>query len=251
MTTGLADDIVSAYHDDPPAVVVFDPLASFGASEQAVNDNEQALITAARRIVRGLRCCVRFVHHTGKANARAATMDQYTGRGGSALADGSRMTTVLQRWEPSEETTLRPPPGCRPDGNSSITILVRAKLSYAPPNLPAIWIKRTGFTFEHFTELRLTPDEAAKARADQIETYLTSQFKRGRYWTARTLEDKREHGLSKRELKAALAELRASGRVVDIPLPKDQVQGRRRTFLCPVHCAAEVDAGCAMPREAA
>ncbi len=77
--TDLADAIVTAYRDDPPAVVVFDPLVSFGASEQAVNDNEQGIITAARRIVKGLDCCVRVVHHTGKANARDGTLDQYSG----------------------------------------------------------------------------------------------------------------------------------------------------------------------------
>jgi hypothetical protein len=75
--TSLADQIIEAYKDDPPILIVFDPLVSFGATESAVNDNEQALVTAARRIVRELGCCVRYVHHTGKANARDRTLDQY------------------------------------------------------------------------------------------------------------------------------------------------------------------------------
>ena len=83
--TGLADAIAAAYQADPPAVVLFDPMVSFGASEGLVNDNEQGVITAARRIVKGLDCCVRVVHHTGKGNARERTLDQYSGRGGSAL----------------------------------------------------------------------------------------------------------------------------------------------------------------------
>ncbi|MEA3644329.1 MAG: AAA family ATPase, partial [Lamprobacter sp.] len=157
--TRLADDLGRAYRDDRPAVVIFDPLVSFGASENAVNDNEQALITSARRIVRTLDCCVRFVHHTGKANARAATLDQYSGRGGSALADGSRMTTVLQAWNPNDDGHLRPPSGCKPDPESSLTILARAKLSDAPPNLPELWIKRRGYAFESFVELKRSPEE--------------------------------------------------------------------------------------------
>lgn len=85
--TRLADDLGRAYRDDRPAVVTFDPVVSFGASENAVNDNEQALITSARRIVRTLDYCVRFVHHTGKANTRAATLDQYSsGRGGIGIS---------------------------------------------------------------------------------------------------------------------------------------------------------------------
>ena len=157
--TRLADDLGRAHRDDRPAVVTFDPLVSFGASEQAVNDNEQALITSARRIVRTLDCCVRFVHHTGQANARATTLGQYSGRGGSALADGSSMTTVLQAWNPDDESQRRPPPGCKPDPESSLMILARAKLSYAPPNLPELWIKCTGYAFESFVELKRSPEE--------------------------------------------------------------------------------------------
>ncbi|MEA1052701.1 hypothetical protein U5801_23235, partial [Lamprobacter modestohalophilus] len=40
-----------------------------------------------------------------------------------------------------------------------IMILARAKLSYAPPNLPELWIKRTGYAFESFVELKRSPEE--------------------------------------------------------------------------------------------
>ncbi len=101
--TGLADAITEIYREHPPVLVAFDPAISFGAGERLVNDNEQALITAARRIVRELGCCVRLIHHTGKANARERTLDQYTARGGSALPDGARMVAVLQPWQPGCE----------------------------------------------------------------------------------------------------------------------------------------------------
>lgn len=249
--TALADGIVDRHRADPPAVITFDPLVSFGASEQAVNDNEQALVTAARRIVRGLGCCVRYVHHTGKANARNGTTDQYSGRGGSALPDGSRMTTVLARWESSDTTHGRPPPGCKPEPESSITILVRAKLSYAPPDLPQLWIKRTGFRFEHFAELRQSPEEAAAARADQIERYLISQHKQGRYWTARQLEDAPDLDMPRKALREALTALQVSGRLVPVKLPKALCQGSRTTYLRPINCAEIADQTGAVPPEAA
>lgn len=239
--TALADRIVEAYRDDPPAIVIFDPLVSFGASEEAVNTNEQALVTAARRIVRGLNCCVRAVHHTGKLVAREGHLDQYAGRGGSALADGARMVAVLQPWRADSKIPL--PPGCQATSNSSVTILSRPKLSYAPPNLPLLFVCRTGFQFETFTAPPpLPPEEAQQARADQLERYLVSQLKDGKRYTATELERVAGIDMSRAELRAALAELRASGRVIDDNLPKEQCQGKRKTYLNPAAALGRI--GC-------
>ena len=131
--TALADEIITAYKADPPVMMIFDPVVSFGASEGLVNDNEQGLVTAGRRIVRGLGCCVRFITHTGKANARNKTTDQYTSRGGTALPDGGRMTAVMQPWHPDDARKL--PPGLTCSGESSISILARPKLSLRTPQL--------------------------------------------------------------------------------------------------------------------
>jgi RecA-family ATPase len=238
MTT-TADDIIEAYRDDPPAVVIFDPLVSFGASEAMVNDNEQGLVDTARRIVKGLGCCVRYVHHTGKANARAASTDQYSGRGGTALPDGSRMTAVLEAWDRKEI----PPQGCTPGTTSSVVKLHRHKLSYAPPNLPTIWIQRDGYEFEHFLELKTTPEQQAAAQQDQLERFLESRVKDGEYHTTRTLDDTyKSIQMSRGDGRAALAILKAQGRVLDVPLPKDKRQGRKQTFCCPVELAAQYGA---------
>lgn len=108
--TGLADAIVERFKDPSPVMVVFDPCISFGAGERLINDNEQALILAARRIVRGLGCCVRLICHTGKQNARDGSIDQYSARGGSALADGARMVTVLRAWDADAAADKLTPP---------------------------------------------------------------------------------------------------------------------------------------------
>lgn len=233
--TALADRIVEAYREDRPAVVIFDPLVSFGASEGMVNDNEQGLITAARRIVRGLDCCVRLVHHTGKGNARDGALDQYAGRGGSALADGTRMTSVLQTWTPDNPGGRQPPQGCHPAPEASITILSRAKLSYAPPNLPLIWIRRQGYAFEHFTEEpRPAPEVRRAAQADQVERFIAAELERDRRYTQTMLEAVAGTlSLTRVELRHALAELRISGRIIEAPMPRNQRQGGRKTFLCP------------------
>lgn len=233
--TDLADDIVAAYQVDPPAVVVFDPLVSFGASEGMINDNEQGIITASRKIVKGLNCCVRVVHHTGKVNAREGALDQYAGRGGSALADGSRMMSVLQTWTPEATGNRQPPPGCTPAPEASIVILARAKLSYAPPNLPLIWLRREGFAFAAFTEEpKPAPEDLRAMQADQVERFIRAELERERRYTQTTLEAVAGiMSLTRQTLRQALAELRISGRVIEAPMPKEQCQGGRKTYLCP------------------
>jgi RecA-family ATPase len=233
--TDLADDIVEAYQADPPAVCVFDPLVSFGASEGMVNDNEQGIITAARRIVKGLKCCVRVVHHTGKGNAREGALDQYAGRGGSALADGSRMMSVLQAWTPEASGNRQPPPGCTPAPEASIVILARAKLSYAPPNLPLIWIRREGFAFAHFTEEpRPAPEDLRAMHADQVERFIRAELERERFHTQKTLEEQAGiMGLARQAIREALSELRISGRIIDAPMPEGLRHGGRKSYLSP------------------
>jgi hypothetical protein len=228
--TPLVDQIITAHQDDPPILVTFDPLVCFGTSEQQVNDNEQALIVAGRRIVRRLGCCVRFIAHTGKANARDKTLDQYTSRGGSALADGCRMVAVMQNWTEGD-TKYQPPAGCTVTPGSSITILARPKISYAKPNLPLIWIKRTGFKFEHFTEVQQTKHEAESAAADQVERFIVSELQQGRKHTKKTLESALEGTLSRNQVRKALDALIVSNLVIMPELPKDEQQGARKRYL--------------------
>ncbi len=79
-----------------PDRIIFDPLVSFTAGESRVNEAEQGVVEAARYLMRKLpNIAVDIVHHTGKMNARLGAMDQYAGRNGSALPDGSRMVAVM------------------------------------------------------------------------------------------------------------------------------------------------------------
>lgn len=229
--TSLADQIVEAYRENPPVLIVFDPLVSFGASEQMVNDNEQALITAARRIVRGLVCCVRLIHHTGKNNAREKMLDQYTGRGGSALPDGARMVSILQTWEGS---TPAPPPGCTAEEGAQISILARAKLSYSRPQ-PRIWIKRKYFLFESFTETLTTPEDRLRRNADALEGWLTRELDAGRRHTKSGAEHLYDAiGLTRKDGRAALTQLLTSGRIEYRELPKAERHGGRRDYLAAI-----------------
>ena len=235
--TDLADSIVKAYQDDPPIMVVFDPLISFGVDENRVNDNEQALVTAGRRIVRGLGCCTRLIHHTGKANAENKQLHQYAGRGGSALSDGARMVTVLQLWDDNQKEPL--PQGCTTGDGVSVTALARAKLSYSKPNLPLIFIRRQHYQFEHFTQApKKTKVELSSAHEDQLERFLTSEVGQCRHHNKKTLEEISDTlDMTRAEIRKALTSLVLSGRIVDTPLPANLRQGRKQTFLCPANIA--------------
>lgn len=232
--TGLADRIVEAYRDAPPVMVIFDPLVSFGADEGRFNANEQAIITASRRLVAGLGCCVRLIAHTGKGNARDGALDQYGFRGGSALADGSRMMVILQPWKPDQSTGgLTPPATLARSARSSITILSRAKLSYCEPQ-PLLWIARDGWTFSYAVDVRTSPDEARRAKREQVLTFLTDQLKAGRRYSLTSLEPMVGiMSLTRNELRNAVAELKSSGSLLDVVLPKEEQHGRKQTYLCP------------------
>ena len=229
--TPLADNIVNAYCEAPPAMVALDPIISFGAGELYVNDNEQGLVTAARRIMRGLDCCVRMIAHTGKGNARHKSLDQYTSRGGSALSDGARMVTVLQTWQPGD--AHKPPESYEFEPGTSLTILARPKLSYAAANQPLIWIKRKGWQFEHLVETGLSDAEKEDALFSRVVRFIASEVEAGAKHSKNTLEAafrKANPNVSREDLRYAIGQLLAHSRIIEADLPPEERQGGRKTY---------------------
>lgn len=197
-----------------PALVVFDPLVSFGVGEARVNDAEQALIQAGRIIVAGLDCCVRFVHHTGKQVARDKTVDMYAGRGGSALADGCRMVHVMQTVDEAE---LLKATGERLSGQQSAFILARPKVSYAPPQRAPIYVLRDGYAFtEVQARTSCSDDERRAAIGEQLALFIEAEFRAGRQHTRNTLETLHPENLSRPDVRAGLAWLQSSGRLLEV-----------------------------------
>ena len=226
--TSLADDIVQAYKGKPPVLVIFDPAISFGVSESFINDNENGIILACRRIVKGLDCCVRIIAHTGKGPAREGTLDQYSSRGGSALADGSRMVSVLQPWAPSN--SLQPPPGCIDDDEVSIVILARPKLSYSPPKLPIIWVRRKGWTIESFIDVKIDPEEKDRLDQERVVQFLDSEVEAGKRHNKTTLETV-VPGMSRARARTAITKLMVSGKIIEADLPDEEKKTRRKKYL--------------------
>lgn len=169
-----------------PSLVVIDPMVSFGVGESRINDAEQGMIDAARRIRNTVRCGVLYVHHTGKANARDETLDQYSGRGGSALADGARMVHVLQRLTPDKWTERTGDALASDEGGF---VLARPKMTWCEPQ-PDIYIKRRGYVFDRFAAVDPSEGAAANMRknADTLWQLLRDEWEKGVRHSGRTLE---------------------------------------------------------------
>lgn len=203
--TWVADGVVDRFVSVKPAMVCFDPTVSFGAGERLVNDSEQAVILAARRIKNGLDCCVRYVHHTGKQSARDGTVDQYAGRGGSALPDGARMVAVMRKAK-VEDT----PMALMAKEGDNVFELAIPKMSYAPPQM-SIWMKREGYRFDYAVDIPQDQEMAKEAEMAQVERFLLSELKEERRYSQVELEA--AEIMAKSKLKVALAMLSVQGRL--------------------------------------
>lgn len=230
-----ADVIIAECRDLKPVLVAIDPAVSFGIGEARINDAEQGLVEAARRIRSELNCCVRYVHHTGKQNARDKAVDQYAGRGGSALPDGARMVAVLQPLTPKEWSAAT---GKSLEERETGMLLVRPKLSYCPP-ASDILIARNGYAFSHTTRAKHDPDAKLRADCERIVDVLVAGLDKGTRHTQRSLEAL--NLMTRVDLRDAVSLLVAEGRVQYAPVP-DRQKGGRNTYLQPIAAPSDASA---------
>lgn len=193
-----------------PDWVIFDPLVSFGVGESRVNDSEQGLIEAFRIIRNELDCCVEGIHHSGKANAREKTTDQYSGRGGSALSDGSRMVAVIQPLEANEWLAQT---GTRLQADESGLIMALPKLSYCAPTQP-LYIRRFGFHFSLEAANYATPHQIAQSNATRLLEFINAEWLVSRKYSKADIEAQANNlGLTRTQLRQAMSELIVSSQV--------------------------------------
>lgn len=202
-------DVLREWHPD---WVICDPLVSFGVGESRVNDAEQGLIEAFRLLRNELNCCIEGIHHTGKAVARDKVIDQYAGRGGSALADGARMVVVMQpmssrEWSKSTGTTLA-------EGETGL-VMAFPKLSYCKPQ-PSIFIRRTGFIFDMIQSvLPQTAESALMLNADKVHEFLLKRHAEGKQFSNTALDAcTSQLVLTRAEIREACEALKTQGRVI-------------------------------------
>jgi RecA-family ATPase len=179
-----------------------DPAVSFSVGESRVNDAEQGLIRAARRIKDALNCCVRYIHHTSKTSGKEGDIDQYAGRGGSAMPDGARMVTVLKSLSVSD--FLEQTGESFSEGAKGL-ILAFPKLSYTSAQ-PKVYLERTGFAYCQVIPIGATDEERQANLQLQIINYLREAEAKGIFHSKDSLESS-GLGIRRKALRAALAQL--------------------------------------------
>lgn len=221
------DALIEGLKDVRPVLVVIDPAVSFGVGEARVNDAEQGLIEAARKLRNALNCAVEFVHHSGKQNGRDRAVDQYAGRNGSALPDGARMVAVLAPMTPDE---FMAETGQELTEDETAIRMALPKLSYCPRQ-PDILIRRRGYHFENVQPTANGKAAARDANADMIYRLLLSELAEGRRHSRNTLEH--ESDLKRADLRAAVDRLEADGRI-EVRAADAGGKGGRRFYLHPI-----------------
>jgi RecA-family ATPase len=222
------DLIIAACQIIKPVLIVIDPAVSFGVGESRVNDAEQGLIEAARKLRKALNCCIQYIHHSGKQNAREKSLDQYSGRGGSAFADGARMVHVLQSLTPDE---WRDETGTELENGESGLRLARPKMSYCAP-VGDILIRRKGYHFKHVERATTSKQVKLDIAANQVWRLLTFELSQGRHHSKNTLESINT-GLKRNEVRGALDRLLSSLRIESRDVP-NAGKGGKRTYLHPI-----------------
>lgn len=229
----VVEEIIASSRSNPPVLIIIDPAVSFGVGESRVNDAEQGLIEAGRKLRGALNCCVLYVHHSGKANAREKAIDQYAGRGGSAFADGARMVIVLSAYNSTEAAQWQKLTGYSLEEGDTGIVLARPKMSYAPPQ-ENIFIVRRGYHFEAITPQKVGGWAEIEATANQVWQLLCDEIKNQRYHTRNTLESMcKSANLKRQDIRDSIRFLAASGRIEERDKPASGKGGAHR-YLHPI-----------------
>ncbi len=223
------DQVIEACKKFNPVLIVIDPAISFGVGEARVNDAEHGLIEAARRLRRALNCCVQYIHHSGKQNARDKAIDQYAGRGGSAFADGARMVHVLQSLTPDEWHNETGTELC--EGETGLRI-ARPKMSYCRPQADML-IKRAGYHFQHVEAVTTSKQAKLGIVANQVWQLLTHELSQGRHHTQNTLE-LIDTGLTRGQIRGAVSWLIESSHRVEYREVQNAGKGGKHKYLHPI-----------------
>ncbi|NBA93448.1 AAA family ATPase [Pseudomonas sp. R5(2019)] len=231
--TSHVDELCRLYAGEGLAMVNIDPLVYFSPGERLVNDAEAAMCQVAKRLSRELGAHVRLIHHTGKIVAREAITDQYAGRGGSSLADGSRQFMQIAVG-PNKEWLV--PAAADPlvvQGYEALRIHFH-KVSYAEKPKVPVWLLRSGWGFKEFNGTK--SDECLTQQRDMARLcgYLAGKLREGIHYSSSSLEEAKESlDLTIRRLRQLVNEGLQHGELILLDLPTELKRGSFQQYLAP------------------
>lgn len=231
--TPYVDDLCRLYAGEGLAMCNIDPLVYFSPGERLVNDSESAMCQVGKRLSRELNCHVRFIAHTSKAVARDAITDQYAGRGGASLADGSRQFMQIavgphKDWPVPMEAAPLVLLGCE-----ALRIHFH-KVSYAVRPKAPIWFLRSGWGFTVFDGAK--SDEKLDHQRDMARLcgYLASKLKEGIYYSKSSLEDASgDLGLTVKRIRQLVSGSVQNGELIYLDLPPELKHAKFQQYLAP------------------
>lgn len=214
------EDLIARIKDLTPRITVIDPLVSFSVGESKPNDSAQGMILACRQIRAAVGGCVYMVAHTSKVAGQNQNTDQYASRGGSAIADGSRMVHIATAMDATQwvkETGEVLAEGC-----TAIKLTI-AKNSYGRKPEPFL-IHRKGFEFRAVQAQRPpSKEEQASEDALTVLAFMKDKAYEGLFYSKQDLTALHSLiGVPKHRTTVALATLQADGRIV-----LEKAQGQR------------------------
>ena len=140
------------------------------------------------------------------------------------------MVSVCHRWV---QGLCDLPSGVSPEAD--IVLLSLPKLSYTPPQ-PEILIVRNGFHFNHY-ELpkKKSNGEEIKERKSKTVQFVKSKLSEGIRLSKTNLVEAylSELNMTRSQARTTVEQLIAEHKLEHTPLPKDECQGSRTTYLTP------------------
>jgi hypothetical protein len=222
--TSLADDIVTRLRPFPELVWLVVETASRANGSDEMNEGMARLVEALEIVSHGLDIAVTVSHHVSKAADRSGETDATAGRGGSALADNCRATTVLALLDGNSTAAMFPPGYSAANlKGREIVLIENARSSYAR-RAPRIWVERRylpeGLPYfsplEQASSMDKDPHLAELAALDErLLTFLRIRM-RNEWHSERAIcrDWMPEHQISERTAQACLSRLTRDGKLL-------------------------------------
>jgi len=211
--------VKEAIDDLKPKQIVWDPIAMFWGSEAGGNDMAMALSKAMHHIQSYSNASVDMITHIGKDSHTRKDLSQFSGRGGTALANHARVVRTLLKLnadEYKEETGLE-----LGDGQTAILCNV-SKFSDGSPILDKPFvILRTGYLFERVDCIEKTDQQKSNdvsKEKDEIYKWLKANSTEERPVTQKDLADIMVlSGIKKNVSKSVVTMLKLEKLIEEIP----------------------------------
>jgi len=234
--TGLVEQLVNSYRADGVSLVCVDPLVYFGPGERYVNDGEAALMQAGHYISAELDCATMYIAHAGKTNSREKASDAYASRGGSALPDGARFVHVLNRIERRDDSVPEAITDEELARGQCLSLNIPKLTDCAPVTRP-IWIRRTGWRFEHVAATSSDASIVERDRIRRLVAFVRHELAREVRHSPTSLQQNAAVclavGVSRDALRALVHVAISQQALLVADLPKERRQGAKKTFLTP------------------